>query len=59
MKDQQNLLPIPAIFSMSCKMYDNWSDAPLSGHERSTGILEKVEYWHTEKAHFWSIEEGM
>ena len=40
-------------------MYDGWSDAPMSAHERSTIILENVEYWHTEKAHFWSIDEGI
>lgn len=47
-----------SIFSLSCSMYDGWSDAPMSAHERSTIILENVEYWHTEKAHFWSIDEG-
>lgn len=47
-----------SIFSMSCTMYDSWSDAPISAHERSTEILNNVSYWHTEKAHFWQINEG-
>ena len=47
-----------AIFSMSCTMYENWSDAPLLAHERSSQTLENVNYWQTEKAHFWQIDEG-
>ena len=43
---------------MSCTMYENWSDAPLLAHERSSQTLENVDYWQTEKAHFWQIDEG-
>lgn len=43
------------MFRLSCEMYDKYNEMPAM--VKSGQMLENIEYWNTEKANFWQIDD--